>query len=72
MSGSLRAPARGNKKLITAYVLPVAAEEVLTRSERLGWSLARTAGAIIEKWHAAGCPALTDLDGATPSKKRRS
>ena len=71
MSGTPRTPARGQKKLITAYVKPVAAAEVLTRSERLGWSLAKTAGAIIEQWHASGCPSLTDLDSLA-SKKRKS
>jgi hypothetical protein len=71
MTGTPRTPTRGQKKLITAYVQPAAAEEVLNRSERLGWSLAKTAGAIIEQWHAMGCPSLTDLESLA-SKKRKS
>lgn len=55
-------PARGKKNLVTAYASPEAAEAVAARSERLGWSLAKTAGAIIEAWFAEGCPPLTELE----------
>lgn len=55
-------PARGKKNLVTAYASPEAAEAVAARADKLGWSLAKTAGAVIEAWFSAGCPALTDLE----------
>lgn len=65
-------PARGKKALLTAYVPLEVAEAVMARAEKLGWAASKTAGEIIEQWHRAGCPALTELERQADKAKSGS
>jgi hypothetical protein len=54
------------KEQVTAQINAELARYIFKRAERLGWRRAQLVGAIINKWHEAGCPEVHELDAVLP------
>lgn len=47
---------------LTAYLSTEKKDYIIARGERLGWSKSKYAGAIIDRWFEAGCPAVSEVE----------